>query len=162
MWNFFNSWVSPSPLFRLPLTRNVISGWFAFGYLKMQMNLTEIISDSATRRSLWRIQPVALDETSDFQRHSFKVAFKLTAKSVRSHILTFDIFENMRTWSSEPEPEPEPRSRYILPGAGAGAGAAKQFYSEPEPEPWAGLLPRSRSHHGSASNFFECNELKNN
>ena len=33
--------------------------------------------------------------TSDkFQRHSFKVAFKLTAKSVRSHILTFDIFEN--------------------------------------------------------------------
>ena len=33
--------------------------------------------------------------TSDkFQRHSFKVAFKLMAKSVRSHILTFDIFEN--------------------------------------------------------------------
>ena len=33
--------------------------------------------------------------TSDkFQRHSFKVAFKLTAKSVRNHILTFGIFEN--------------------------------------------------------------------
>ena len=32
--------------------------------------------------------------TSDkFQRHSFKVAFKLTAKSERSHILTFDILK---------------------------------------------------------------------
>ena len=29
-----------------------------------------------------------------FQRHSFKVAFKLKVRSVRSHILIFDIFEN--------------------------------------------------------------------
>ena len=33
--------------------------------------------------------------TSDkFQKHSFQVTFKLTAKSVRSHVLTFGIFEN--------------------------------------------------------------------
>ena len=28
------------------------------------------------------------------KKHSFKVAIKLTAKSVRSHVLTFVIFEN--------------------------------------------------------------------
>ena len=56
-----------------------------------------LISDSATRRSLWplKCQPVALMTTSDkFQRYSFKVAFKLTFKLVRSHILTFGIFQN--------------------------------------------------------------------
>ena len=66
--------------------------------------------------------------TSDkFQRRSFKVAFKLTAKSVRTHILTFDIFENRIGGLGSCEDS--------TIGAGAGAGAAEQFYSEPEPEP---------------------------
>ena len=64
--------------------------------------------------------------TSDkCQRHSFKVAFKLTAKSVRSHILTFGIFENRVAGLGSCEDS-------II---GAGAGAAEQFYSLPEPEP---------------------------
>ena len=29
-----------------------------------------------------------------FLRHSFKITFKLKVKSVRGHILIFDIFEN--------------------------------------------------------------------
>ena len=62
--------------------------------------------------------------TSDkFQRHSLKVAFKLTAKSVRSHILTFGIFENRIAGLGSYED--------LIIGAGAGAGA--------------GMLPRSRS-----------------
>ena len=77
--------------------------------------------------------------TSDkFQRHSFKVAFKLTAKSVRSHILTFGIFENRIAGLGSCE--------YSIIGAGAGGGAGtfcpepepeptNSFYSEPEPEP---------------------------
>ena len=79
--------------------------------------------------------------TSDkFQRHSFKVAFKLTAKSVRSPI--FDIWHFWKSycwfrlmWGLDHRSRSRSRSRYILPGAGAGAGAAEQFYSEPEPEP---------------------------
>ena len=60
--------------------------------------------------------------TSDkFQRHTFKVAFKLTAKSVRSHILTFGIFENRIAGLGSCEDS--------IIGAGAGAG----------------MLPRSRS-----------------
>ena len=72
-----------------------------------------------------------------FQRHSFKVTFKLKVKSVRGHILIFDIFENRiagygsyedlsvgtgagarpepqksftrsRSWNTSPEPEPDP------------------------------------------------------
>ena len=79
--------------------------------------------------------------TSDkLQRHSFKVAFKLTAKSVRSHILTFGIFENRIAGLASCEDS--------IIGAGAGAGAAEAgtfcpepeppnsfTYSEPEPEP---------------------------
>ena len=105
-----------------------------------------LISDSATRRSLWPLEcqsnvtsRMPWMTTSDkFQRHSFKVAFKLTAKSVRSHILTLTFLKiallikaHMRTWSLEPEPELELPEPYNLPGAGAGAGAAKQFYTEP-------------------------------
>ena len=93
--------------------------------------------------------------TSDkFQRHSFKLTFKLKVKSVIGRLFTFDIFEkknillvqaHMRISASEPEPEPEPSEpvhfarsrsrsrsrRKVLLGAGAGAGA--------------GMLPWSRS-----------------
>ena len=65
--------------------------------------------------------------TSDkFQRHSFKVAFKLTAKSVRSHILTFGIFENRIAGLGSCEDS--------IIGAGAGAAGAGIFSPEPEPE----------------------------
>ena len=86
-----------------------------------------------------------------FQRHSFKVAFKLTAKSVRSHILTFGIFENRIAGLGSCE------DSIIGAGAGvgaAGAGAAEQFYSEPEPEccPGAGVgAGANQKCHGSAS-----------
>ena len=66
--------------------------------------------------------------TSDkFQGHSFKVAFKLTAKSVRGHILTFDIFENRSACLGSCEDS--------IAGAGAGAAGAGTFCPEPEPEP---------------------------
>ena len=71
-------------------------------------------------------------KTSDkFQRHSFKVAFKLTAKSVKNHILTFGIFENRIAGLGSCE------DSIIGAGAGAGAGAAGAgtFCPEPEPEP---------------------------
>ena len=68
--------------------------------------------------------------TSDkFQRHSFKVAFKLTAKSVKSHISTFDIFENRIADQGSYE------DLIIGAGAGAGAAGAGTFCPEPEPEP---------------------------
>ena len=68
--------------------------------------------------------------TSDkFQRHSFKVAFKLTAKPVRSHILTFGIFENRIAGLGSYE------DLIIGAGAGAGAAGAGTFFPEPEPEP---------------------------
>ena len=107
--------------------------------------------------------------SAKFQRHSFEVAFILTAKSVRSHILTFGIFENRiagEGWYEDfiigagagagvagagtfcPEPEP-------------GAGAAEQFYSEPEPEPEPECFPGAgagagadQKFHGSASLIF--------
>ena len=67
--------------------------------------------------------------TSDkFQRHSFKVAFKLTAKSVWSNILTFGIFENRIAGLDSCE------DSIIGAGAGAGAAGAGTFCPEPEPE----------------------------
>ena len=73
--------------------------------------------------------------TSDkFQRHLFKVAFKLTAMSVRSHILKFDIFENRIAGLGSCDDSIIGAGAGAA-GAGAGAGAAEQFYSEPEPEP---------------------------
>ena len=72
-----------------------------------------------------------------FQRHSFKITFKLKVKSVRGHILIFDIFENRIASLGS----------YEDLSIGAGAGAAEKFYftrsrsrsrntsSEPEPEP---------------------------
>ena len=44
--------------------------------------------------TLWPFQWPRMKTSDKFQRHSSKVAFKLTAKSVRSHILIFGIFEN--------------------------------------------------------------------
>ena len=75
--------------------------------------------------------------TSDtFQRRSFKVAFKLTVKSVRTHILTFGIFENRIAGLGSCEDS--------IIGAGAGAAGAGTFCPEPEPEP-PNSFTRSRS-----------------
>ena len=68
--------------------------------------------------------------TSDkFQRHLFKVAFKLTAKSVTCHILKFGIFENRIAGLGSCD------DSIIGAGAGAGAPGAGTFCPEPEPEP---------------------------
>ena len=104
--------------------------------------------------------------TSDkFQRHSFKVAFKLTAKSVRSHILTFGIFENRiaglgscedsiigaragvgaagaGTFCPEPEPEPEPPISFTRSRS---RSRSRNAAPEPDAGVGAGMLPRSRS-----------------
>ena len=83
--------------------------------------------------------------TSDkFQRLSFKVAFKLTAKSVRSHILTFGIFENRIAGLGSCEDS--------IIGAGAGAAGAGTFCPEPEPEPEPpNSFTRSRSRSRNAA-----------
>ena len=81
--------------------------------------------------------------TSDkFQRHSFKVAFKLTAKLVRRHILTFGIFKDRIPGYGSYED--------FVVGAGAGAGAAGAgiFCLEPEPES-PNSFTRSRSRNAS-------------
>ena len=101
--------------------------------------------------------------TSDkFQRHAFKVAFKLTAKSVRSHILTFGIFENRIAGLGSCE------DSIIGAGSGAGAGAAEQFYSEPESEPEPECCPGAgagagadQKCHGSASLFGTTRPIEN-
>ena len=60
-----------------------------------------------------------LTASEKFQRHSFKVAFKLTAKSARSYILKFGIFENRLAALGSYE------DLIIRSGAGAaGAGTA--------------------------------------
>ena len=83
--------------------------------------------------------------TSDkFQRHSFKVAFKLTAKSVRSHLLTFVIFENRIAGLGSCE------DSIIGAGAGAGASGAGTFCPEPEP-PNSFTRSRSRSRSRNAA-----------
>ena len=115
------------------------------------LELKPLISDSATRRSLWPLecQPVALDD-------KWQISKTLIQSSIQTHGQVgkksyFDIWHfwksycwfkaHMRTWSSEPEPELEPpepvhfarsrNRRTVILGAGAGARA--------------GLLPRSRS-----------------
>ena len=81
--------------------------------------------------------------TSDkFQRNSFKVTFKLTAKSVRSQILTFGIFENRIAGLGSCEDS--------IIGAGAGASGAGTFCPEPEPEP-PNSFTRSRSRNRNAA-----------
>ena len=60
-----------------------------------------------------------------FQRHSFKLTFKLKVKSVRGLLFTFDIFEKKAGSGSYED---------LSIRAIAGAGAAEAFYSEPKPE----------------------------
>ena len=64
-----------------------------------------------------------------FQRHSFKITFELKVKSVRGHILIFDILENRIAGLGSYE------DLSIGAGAGAGAAGAGTFCPEPEPEP---------------------------
>ena len=105
-----------------------------------------LISDSATRRSLWPLecQPVALDD------NEWQISKTLIQSNIQTHGQVskksyFDIWHFWKTywwlrliWGLDHRSRSRSRSRrsrYILPGVGAGAGAAKQFYSEPEPEP---------------------------
>ena len=103
-----------------------------------------LISDSATRRSLWPLQcqPVALDD------NGWQISKTLIQSSIQTHghVSKKSYFDIWHFWKSYSWLRPiwgldhrsrsrsrSRRSRYILPGAGA--GAAEQFYSEPEPEP---------------------------
>ena len=113
-----------------------------------------LISDSATRRSLWPLQcqPVALDDEWQISKTLIQSSIQTHGQVSKTSYFDIGIFKivllvkaHVRTWSSDPELEPEPpepvhfarsrsrsRSRWtVLLGAGAGAGA--------------GMLPRSRS-----------------
>ena len=69
-----------------------------------------------------------------FQRHSFKLTFKLKFKLVRGRLFTFDIFEKKKRIAGSGSYED------FSIGAGAGAGAGT-FFPEPEPEPEPELEP---------------------
>ena len=155
----FMIWTSRKSFFRLAqttLTRNAISGWFAFrafGYLNAlgigcndHLGPKPLISDSATRRSLWPLQcqPVALDD------NEWQISKTFIQSSIQIHgqVSKKAYFDTRHFWKSycwlrliwviDHRSRSRSRSRwsrYILPGAGAGAGAAEQFYLEPEPEP---------------------------
>ena len=156
----------------MPLTRNVISGWFAFGCLKCagyrsvandHLGPKSLISDSATRRSLWPLQcqPVALDD------NEWQISKALVQSGIQTHGQVskksyFDIWHFWKSycwlrliWGLDHRSRSRSRrSRYILPGAGAGAGAVGQFYSESEPEPEPECFPGAGADqkcHGSAS-----------
>ena len=103
-----------------------------------------LISDSATRRSLWPLQcqPVALDD------NEWQISKALVQSGIQTHgqVSKKSYFDIWHFWKSYCWLRPiwgldhrsrsrsrSRRSRYILPGAGA--GAVEQFYSEPEPEP---------------------------
>ena len=126
-----------------------------------------LISDSATRRSLWPLecQPVALDD------NEWQISKTLIQSSIQTHGQVskksyFDIWHFWKSycwlrliWGLDHRSRSRSRSRrsrYILPGAGA--GAAEQFYSEPEPEPEPECFPGAgagagadQKCHGSAS-----------
>ena len=128
-----------------------------------------LISDNATRRSLWTLQcqPVALDD------NEWQISKTLIQSSIQTHgqVSKKSYFDIWYFWKSYSWLRPiwgldhrsrsrsrSRRSRYILPGAGAGAGAAEQFYSEPEPEPEPECFPGAgagagadQKWHGSAS-----------
>ena len=83
-----------------------------------------------------------------FQRHSFKLTFKLKVKSVRGRLFTFDIFEEKKNKLLVQE------DFSIGAGAGAGAAGAGKFCAEPEPEPEPSksfTRSRSRSRSRNAS-----------
>ena len=101
-----------------------------------------LISDSATRRSLWPLecQSVALDD------NKWQISKTLIQNSIQTHgqVGKMSYFDIWRFWKSycwlrliwvldHRSRSRSRRSRYILPGAGV--GAAEQFYLEPEPEP---------------------------
>ena len=131
-----------------------------------------LISDSATRRSLWPLQyqSAALDD------NEWQISKTLVQRSIQTHGQDsmksyFDICHFWKSYCwfrlmwgldlrsrsrSRSRRSRSRRSRYILPGVGAGAGAAEQFYSEPEPEPeccpGAGAgAGADQKRHGSAS-----------
>ena len=110
-----------------------------------QCNLKESVTSPTSASGLTRMT------TSDkFQRHSFKVAFEFTAKSVRSHILTFGIFENrIAGWGSYED--------LII---GAGAAGAGTFCPEPE-SPYSFTRSRSRSRSRSQNASPEPEPTKN-
>ena len=91
--------------------------------------------------------------TSDkFQRHSFKLTFKLKVKSVRGRLFTFDIFEKKKTVAGS--------GSYEDFSIGAGAAGAGTFCREPEPEP-SKSFTRSRSRSRNASLEPEPEPTKN-
>ena len=118
-----------------------------------------LISDSATRRSLWPLecQPVALDD------NEWQISKTLIQSSIQTYGQVrkksyFDIWHFWKSyfwlrliWGLDHRSRSRSRrSRYILPGA----GAEKQFYSEPEPDcfPGAGAgAGADQKGHGSAS-----------
>ena len=115
-----------------------------------------LISDCATRRSLWPLQcqPVAMDD-------EWQISKTLIQSSIQTHGQVskksyFDIWHfwksycwlrlrYMRTWSSESEPEPEPvhfarsrsrsRSRRTVFSRSRSRSRNASPESEPEPEP---------------------------
>ena len=92
-----------------------------------------------------------------FQRHSFKLKFKLKVKSVRGRLFTFDTFEEKKKqiarsrglmhrsrsrsrsrragkFCPEPEPEPEP-SKSFTQSRSRSRSRNASLEPEPEPEP---------------------------
>ena len=61
-----------------------------------------LISDSATRRSLWPLQcqSVAMDDEWQISKTLIQSSIQTHGKSVRSHILTFFIFWHWHFWKS--------------------------------------------------------------
>ena len=129
-----------------------------------------LISDSATRRSLWPLecQPVALDD------NKWQISKTLIQSSIQTHGQVgkksyFDIWYFWKSYCwlrliwglhhrsrsrSRRSRSRSRRSRYILNGA----GAAEQFYLDPEPEPEPDCFPGAgvgaradQKCHGSAS-----------
>ena len=116
-----------------------------------------LISDSATRRSLWprECQPVALDD-NEWQISKTLIQSSIQTDGQVSKKSYFDIWHFWKSycwlrliWGLDHRSRSR-RSRYILPGAEAGAGAAKHFYSEPGCFPGAGAGAHQKCH-GSAS-----------
>ena len=124
-----------------------------------------LISDSATRRSLWPLecQPVALDD-NEWQISKTLIQISIQTHGQVSKKSYFDIWRFLKSycllrliWELDPRSRSwsrSHRSRYILPGAWAGAGAAKQLYSEPEPEPTKNVTAPHPCVHNHPSRLF--------
>ena len=142
------------------------------------LGLKPLISDSATRKSMWPLecQSVALDD------NKWQISKTLIQSSIQTHGQVgkksyFDIWHFWKSycwlrliWGLDHRSRSRSRSRrsrYIFPGAGAGAGAAEQFHLEPEPEPEPDCFPGAgagagagadKKCHGSASLMKTFNE----